>query len=63
MKFSDQVMKPQKLKHEVKEKWLKALRSGEYKQGRNTLYNPDTDQYCCLGVLCELAFQERVGTI
>ena len=38
---------------EVKEKWLEALRSGEYKQGRGALRNKD-DEYCCLGVLCDV---------
>ncbi len=33
------------------DKWLKALRSGEYKQGRGTLYCKKSDSYCCLGVL------------
>ena len=36
----------------VKEKWLKALRNGEYEQGKNALKPNGT--YCCLGVLCEL---------
>ncbi|MFO0203313.1 MAG: hypothetical protein ACK528_09315 [Alphaproteobacteria bacterium] len=36
----------------VKNKWVKALRSGKYKQGRKNLnYN---GAYCCLGVLCEV---------
>lgn len=39
---------------EVKAEWVKALRSGEYKQGKNALRN-DKDEHCCLGVLCELA--------
>jgi hypothetical protein len=43
---------------EIKEKWLKALRSGEYKQGRNLLYQSKIDgteeRYCCLGVLCDV---------
>lgn len=38
---------------EVKQMWLDALRSGEYKQGRGVLRTPD-DEYCCLGVLCDL---------
>jgi hypothetical protein len=44
---------------EVKAEWVKALRSGEYVQGQNTMRqsgnsgSPDT--YCCLGVLAELA--------
>lgn len=34
----------------MKDKWVKALRSGEYEQGRNIL--KDTHgRYCCLGVL------------
>jgi hypothetical protein len=38
---------------EVKTKWVAALRSGEYKQGRGLLRN-GAGQYCCLGVLCEI---------
>lgn len=37
----------------VKRKWLRALRSGEYKQGTEVL--GDARGYCCLGVLaCEM---------
>ncbi len=43
---------------EVKAKWLAALRSGDYQQGRSAL--AQNGQYCCLGVLCELAVQEDV---
>ena len=36
----------------VKQQWIAALRSGEYKQGRWALR---TDSgYCCFGVLCDL---------
>jgi hypothetical protein len=38
---------------ELKEKWVKALRSGEYKQGTGVLKSLD-GEYCCLGVLCEV---------
>jgi len=41
-----------KMNPEVKEKWVKALRSGEYKQGRE--YLRKDDKYCCLGVLCDI---------
>lgn len=33
--------------------WIKALRSGNYKQGRSHLHQGDN--YCCLGVACELS--------
>lgn len=42
-------------------KWVKALRSGKYKQGGGTLkqYNSKGQaQHCCLGVLCELYNKE-----
>jgi hypothetical protein len=45
----------------IKKSWVKALMSGEYNQTTETLYNPDEDAYCCLGVLCEVApMVERV---
>lgn len=44
------------MKKEILERWIAALRSGEYKQGRQQLYNGDG--YCCLGVLCELAVKD-----
>lgn len=42
-----------KLPEEFKQKWVTALRSGEYKQGTSWLYTylgDDTFEYCCLGV-------------
>jgi hypothetical protein len=36
-----------------KEEWIEALRSGEYRQGTDHLYN--SGAYCCLGVLCRIA--------
>ena len=35
----------------IKKKWMKLLRSGEYKQGTSMLYNEDSKKYCCLGLL------------
>ena len=32
-------------------RWDKALRSGNYKQGKKVLFNPKTEGYCCLGVM------------
>lgn len=34
-------------------KWTEALRSGKYKQGKH--YLRVDDNYCCLGVLCEIS--------
>lgn len=34
--------------------WINALRSGEYKQGKDDLYSQLTDRYCCLGVLAKI---------
>lgn len=41
---------------QVKEKWIAALRSGEYEQGKNKLRG--SEGFCCLGVLCDLYSQE-----
>lgn len=42
---------------ELQLKWLEALESGKYKQGRFRLKNDSNgqDTYCCLGVACEVA--------
>lgn len=51
---------------EIKKQWVEALRSGEYKQGYRTLARLTDDdsgkEYCCLGVLCELAVKEGIIT-
>lgn len=36
--------------------WVAALRSGDYKQGRRQLRN-GANEFCCLGVLCNLHAQ------
>ena len=43
---------------QVKIAWLKALRSGKYKQGRGWLKVGDA--YCCLGVVSDLAVKAGV---
>lgn len=44
---------------ENQEKWLQALESGKYKQGRKFLAGDDPEtgecSFCCLGVWCELS--------
>lgn len=47
------------MNQEVKAKWLAALRSGQYKQGPGYLRR--NDQFCCLGVLCDLFAKEGHG--
>jgi len=41
------------MKKDIADKWVKALRSGEYEQGRDHLKR--ANKYCCLGVLCEIS--------
>lgn len=43
-----------KLPKVFKRKWLAALRSGKYKQGKLNLYDKKYDVYCCLGVACDI---------
>lgn len=49
----------------VKKAWVKALRSGKYKQGKNFLAQRkphEKTRYCCLGVLCDITPDaKRVG--
>jgi hypothetical protein len=47
----------------IKAQWLSALRSGEYKQGQGKLAKvaeSGEKQYCCLGVLCDIAIRNKV---
>ena len=54
-----------KNKLDKKEKiiWLKELRSGKYKQGKDELYTKENDSYCCLGVAraCGLGRKSNLG--
>lgn len=47
------------MKADIKEKWVAALRSGEYDQAREQLKVGDA--FCCLGVLCQLHSQAVKG--
>ena len=42
---------------QIKQKWVDALRSGEYQQGQYCLRTED--KFCCLGVLCDLYGKEN----
>ncbi len=46
------------MKKEWADKWVAALRSGEYKQGTRVLRSAQ-DEFCCLGVLCDLVGKEE----
>lgn len=46
-----------KLDKEVKAKWVEALRSGKFKQGKGKLKYGDN--YCCLGVACEIGITSK----
>jgi hypothetical protein len=45
--------------NENAQKWVAALRSGKYKQGRLTLERMD-GTFCCLGVACMVAMENGV---
>ena len=45
---------------QIKQKWIDALRSGEYTQAQSKLYSGDG--FCCLGVLCDI-YAKEVGDI
>jgi hypothetical protein len=49
----------------IRDRWVAALRSGEYVQGRELLHydagvNGTAPRFCCLGVLCDLAYRDGV---
>ena len=41
------------MKQHVRDGWVSALRSGEYRQGINFLHDIQDGTWCCLGVLCD----------
>lgn len=45
------------MKANIKDRWVHALRGGNYKQGKNCLLT-EHGSYCCLGVLCDLYLKE-----
>lgn len=46
-----------KIDPQVKQKWVDALRSGEYQQATGKLKSQEG--FCCLGVLCDLYAKEH----
>lgn len=51
------------MKAEIKTLWLDALRSGKYQQGVGVLQLHTKQEFCCLGVLCELAVRAGVAFV
>ena len=54
---------PDKMDPLIRARWVAALRSGNYKQGLGRLKVRRAHQkteYCCLGVLCEIAVEDGV---
>lgn len=49
------------MKPEIKKLWVDALRSGQYKQGRERLQQHGL--FCCLGVLCDLAVKNGADVV
>lgn len=47
---------------DLKARWVAALRSGEYTQGRARLRSA-VNTYCCLGVLCEVMGEPAVSDV
>ena len=49
-------------REEFIEEWIKALESGEYKQGHGRLVTDrgDYKEYCCLGVACDVAKEKGI---
>lgn len=51
-----------RLPKRFKDRWVKALRSGDYKQGQCYLVSKDIEgnkTYCCMGVICDLETNGR----
>jgi hypothetical protein len=53
----------EKMDQAIKDRWVAALRSGDYTQGQGRLHATSADginSFCCLGVLCDLANKENI---
>lgn len=47
---------------EIKQLWIDALRSGEYKQGVGVLHGR-SNSFCCLGVLCDVVAKNGLAEL
>ena len=48
------------MNEQIKKEWLEALRSKEYQQGTHVLKS-GVNNFCCLGVLCDLHRKKHEG--
>lgn len=44
------------MRKKLKNEWIAALRSGEYKQAKNVLHSADGG-FCCIGVLADIGLE------
>lgn len=51
------------MRQDIAEKWAEALESGLYDQAKGVLHTvkEGKDRFCCLGVLCRMAYRDGVG--
>ena len=47
------------MNNNLRKRWVAALRSGEYEQGKERLRSGG-DEYCCLGVLCDIVINDSL---
>lgn len=49
------------IKKRLKDKWIKALRSGKYEQAQGYLRVEEdgVEKFCCLGVFCDIIASEK----
>lgn len=51
------------MNRDIAQRWVDALRSGDYEQGKERLARKGADgktKFCCLGVLCEIALADGI---
>lgn len=51
------------MNRDIAQRWVDALRSGDYEQGKERLARKGEDgktKFCCLGVLCEIALADGI---
>ena len=51
------------MKSNVKELWLKALRSDKYRFGKGVLHSKSTGRTCCMGVLIDVLRKANLGPL